>query len=69
MPVRATFPAPVLPSLGPNQPPVKWVPDRSPQVVERPRRGVEHPTPPSAEAKERLELALCAFMTGDSKVS
>ena len=65
MPVRARFPAPVLPSLGPNQPPVKWVPDPFPQVVERPRRGVD-PPPATAEAKERVELA---FMTSGSKVS
>jgi len=58
MPVRAKFPAPVLPGLGPNQPPAKWVPDPFPHVVEQPRLGVDHPLPSSAEDKERVELYL-----------
>ena len=67
--VRARFAALVLPSLGPNQSPVKWVPGPFTQVVERSRSGVDYPPPSSAEAKERVDLALCAFMTSDSKVS
>ena len=58
IPVWAKFSVPVLPGLGPNQPPAKWVPDPFPHVVERPRCGDDHPPPSSAEAKERVELYL-----------
>jgi hypothetical protein len=30
--------------------------------VKRPKRGVDHPTPSSAEVKDRVELPLRAFM-------
>ena len=38
--------------MGPSQPLIQWVPGLS-RVVNRPGRGVDHPSPSSAEVKER----------------
>jgi len=57
IPVAARFLAPVTPALEPTQPPVQWVPGLLPRV-KGPERGVDHPPPSSAEAKERVELYL-----------
>jgi len=54
-PVETRFPHPLRPSLRPTQPPRKWLPDLS-RRVNRPGRGVYHPTPSNAEVKERVEL-------------
>jgi hypothetical protein len=45
------------PALGPTQPPTQWV--RALFLgIKRPGRGVDHPSPSSAEAKQRVELYL-----------
>jgi hypothetical protein len=44
-------------ALGPNQPPVQWVPGLF-LGVKRPGRGVDHPPPSSAEVKEKVKLYL-----------
>jgi hypothetical protein len=49
------FPHPFKPALGPTQPPIQWVPGLS-RGVKRPGRGSDHPSQPSAEVKERVEL-------------
>ena len=51
------FRHPSRPALGPAQPPIRWVPGFS-RGVKRPGRGVHHPSPSSAEVKERVELYL-----------
>jgi hypothetical protein len=55
--IHPDFPHPFRPTLGPTQPPIKWVPNLSP-VVKRPERGVKHPPSSSAEVKDRAELYL-----------
>jgi hypothetical protein len=47
------FPLPSRPALGPNQPPIQWVPG-----VKRPGSGADHPPSSSARVKERVELYL-----------
>ena len=59
-PEGTRFSAPVQTAPRPNQHPVKWVPGILPGV-KRPGRGVNHPLPPSAEVKERVELHLYSF--------
>ena len=49
------FPHPYRPALWPTQPSVQWVPDLC-RGLKRPGRDVDHPSPPSAEVKERVEL-------------
>ena len=49
------FPHSSCPALGATQPPTDWV---SFPGVTRPWCGVNHPTPSSAEVKERVELYL-----------
>ena len=44
-------------SLGPTQPPVRWVIGSFPGL-KQPRHGIDHPPPFSAEVKERVELYL-----------
>ena len=51
------FPHPSRPAVGLTQPPIQQVPGLS-RGVKRPGRGVDHPTPSSAEVKERVELHL-----------
>jgi hypothetical protein len=51
------FPQPSRPALGRIQPPVQCVPVHS-SGLKRQGRGVDHPTPSSAEVKERVELYL-----------
>ena len=51
------FPHHSRPTLGPTQPPIKWVPGLLPKV-KRPGRGVNHPSLSSAEVKERIDLYL-----------
>ena len=51
------IPHPSRPALWPTQPPIQSVLGVS-QGVKRPGRGVDHPPPPSAEVKERVELYL-----------
>jgi hypothetical protein len=51
------FPYLSRPVLGPTQPPKQWIQDLS-WVVKWLGPGVDHPTPPSAEVKERVELYL-----------
>ena len=51
------FPHPPRPSLGPTQPPIRWVPGLS-RGVKWPGRDVDHPPPSSAEVKERVQLYL-----------
>ena len=51
------FSAPVKIFLGPALLFIKWVPGLFPGV-KRPGRGVDHPSPSSAEVKERVELCL-----------
>jgi hypothetical protein len=46
---------PSRPTLGPNQPPMQWVPG-FPRGGKRPGRGVDHPPSSSIEVKERVEL-------------
>ena len=44
---------------GPTQPPIQWAMGTgSFPGLKRPGRGVDHPTPSSAEVKERVELYL-----------
>ena len=47
---------PSRPALGPTQPPMHWIPGLS--GVKRPGRGVDYPSPSSAEVKEEVELHL-----------
>ena len=49
------FTHPSSPALGLTQPAIQWVPGPSPEV-KRAMRGVDHPSPSSAEVKERVEL-------------
>jgi hypothetical protein len=49
------FPHTSRPALGPTQPPIQWVPGLS-WVVKLPGRGADHPSPSSAEVKERVKL-------------
>jgi hypothetical protein len=56
---RPDFSHPSRPALGPNQHPMQLV-TGLPRGVKRPGRGVDHPPPPSAEVKERIELHLYA---------
>jgi hypothetical protein len=42
--------------LGPNQPPVQWVPGALSLSVKRPGRDADHSPPSSAEFKECVEL-------------
>jgi hypothetical protein len=51
------FQHPSRPAVSPTQPPIQWVPGSFPGV-KRPRRGVDHPPPSSAEVKERVDLYL-----------
>ena len=51
------FPHPSGTAVGPTQHPIQWVAGLS-RRVKRPGRGVDHPTPSSAEVKERVELYL-----------
>jgi len=44
-------------ALRPTQPPVQFVPE-----VKQPRRGVNHPSPPIDEIKERAELRLYVYL-------
>ena len=45
---------PYSPVVEPTQPPIQWI--RVFPEVKRSGRGVDHPTPSSAEVKERVEL-------------
>ena len=49
------FPNPLRPALGPTQPPIQMGTGYF-SGVKRPGGGVDHPTPSSAEVKERVEL-------------
>jgi len=51
------FPHPSRPALEPTQPLTQWAPGFLPGV-KRPGRGVDHPTPSSAEVKQMVELYL-----------
>ena len=53
----SVFSPPVQTGPGATQPPIQRVPGLS-LLVKRPGRGVDHPTPPSVEIKERVELCL-----------
>jgi hypothetical protein len=55
IPMGRDFPHPSSPVLGSTQPPIQWVPGLS-QGVKRPGRGLDHPTPSSAEVKESVKL-------------
>jgi len=44
-------------TLGPTQPPVRWVPGLS-QGEKQMGHGVDHPPPSATEVKERVELYL-----------
>jgi len=62
--VGARFSAPVLTDPGAN--PASYIIGiGSFMWVKRPRRGVDHPLPSSAEVKERVELNLC-YLSGPS---
>ena len=52
---RRDIPYPSRPVSPPTQPHVEWVPGHSPGVM-RPARGTNHPSPSSAEGKERVVL-------------
>jgi hypothetical protein len=45
-------------ALGPNQPPIQWVPGALSLGIKRPRCEADHSPPSSAEVKERVELYL-----------
>jgi len=49
------FTHPSRPALGLTQPPIQWVSGLS-AGVKQPGRGVDHPSPSSAEVKERVGL-------------
>ena len=51
------FPHPSIPTLGPTQPPVQWVPGLSPGV-KRPGRRADNPPPSNCRGQERIELYL-----------
>jgi hypothetical protein len=51
------FPHPSRLALGPNQPPVQWVPGLS-RGVKGPGRGIDHPPPSCTKVTERVELYL-----------
>jgi len=53
IPTSATFSTFVHTGPGPNQPPLKWVPDIF-NGIKRPGRGFDNPPPFSAEVKEVL---------------
>ena len=56
---EASFPHPSTPALGPTQTPIEWVPGVFPVGgVKWLGRGVKHPSPSSAEVKERVEVYL-----------
>jgi hypothetical protein len=46
------------PALGPNQPPIQWVPGAFSPGVKRPGREADHSPPSTAEVKECVELYL-----------
>jgi len=51
------FPHLSRPALGPTQPSIQWVPGLS-WGVKRPGHDVDHPSPSSAEVKEKVEIPL-----------
>jgi hypothetical protein len=53
---RIRFPAET--ALGPTQPPTQWVSGALSLGIKRPVRKADHSPPPSAEAKECVELYL-----------
>ena len=61
---RGDLPHLSRPALGPTQPPIQCY-RVSFQAVKRPGRGVDHPSPSSAEVKESVELYLY-FPSGSS---
>jgi len=44
--------------LGPTQPPIQWIPGALSLEVKQPRHEADHSPPPSAKAKECVELYL-----------
>jgi hypothetical protein len=54
---KQDFPHLSRPAVGPIQPPVQWVMGLFPGS-KRPGHGVDHPSPSSAEVKERVNLYL-----------